>query len=139
MKVATLVYQARIIKEAAVLEVLTLSSIPSADTSEPDLLETAAARALATAERQHQPFIPHIGSGTSNKMVFDLAKEQERGRACIGPFYAGLVCTSSGSNIDIGVFTDKYCTILDASKTVDDYLVIGDEEALSLASQNCIF
>ena len=138
MKVATLVYQARIIKEAAVLEVLTLSSIPGADTSEPDLLETAAAQALATAERQHQPFI-HIGSGTSNKMVFDLAKEQERGRAYIGPFYAGPVCTSSGSKIDIGVFTDKYCTILDASKTVDDYLVIGDEEALSLASQNCIF
>ena len=107
VNVATLVYQTRIIKEAAVLEVLTLSSIPSADTSEPDLLETAAARALARAERQHQPFIPHIGSGTSNKMVFDLAKEQERGRAYIGPFYAGPVCTKSGSTIDIGVFTNK--------------------------------
>ena len=75
--VAATLYQARITKEAAV-EVSTLSSIPSADTSEPHLLETAAARALATAEPQHQPFIPHIGTGTSNKMVFDLAKEQER-------------------------------------------------------------
>ena len=75
--VAATLSQARITKEAAA-EVSALLSVPNADTSEPHLLETAAARAIATAEPQHQPFIPHIGTGTSNKMVFDLAKERER-------------------------------------------------------------
>ena len=42
------------------------------------LIETAAARALATTEPQYQPLIQNIGSGTSNKMVFDLQKERER-------------------------------------------------------------
>ncbi|KAI2511838.1 SANT/Myb-like domain of DAMP1 [Fragilaria crotonensis] len=75
--VAATLSQARITKEAAA-EVSALLSVPNADTSEPHLLETAAARAIATAEPQHQPFIPNTGTGTSNKMVFDLAKERER-------------------------------------------------------------
>ena len=42
------------------------------------LIETAAARALATTEPQYQPLIQNIGSGTSNKVAFDLHKERER-------------------------------------------------------------
>ena len=75
--VAATLAQARITKEAAA-EVSALSSVPNADTSEPHLLETAAARALATAEPQHQPLMANIGTGTSNKQVFDLARERER-------------------------------------------------------------
>ena len=41
------------------------------------LLESAAARALATSAKQHQPLITHVGSGTSNKM-FDFVRERER-------------------------------------------------------------
>jgi DNA methyltransferase 1-associated protein 1 len=75
--VAATLTQVRITKEAAA-EVSALSSVPNADTSEPHLLETAAARAIATSEPQHQPFMANIGTGTSNKLVFDLAKERER-------------------------------------------------------------
>ena len=42
------------------------------------LIETAAARALATMAPAHQPVIHHHGSGTSNKLAFDLAYERER-------------------------------------------------------------
>ena len=41
------------------------------------LLESAAARSLATSAKHHQPLISHVGTGTSNK-VFDYLKEQER-------------------------------------------------------------
>ena len=41
------------------------------------LLESAAARSLATSAKQHQPLMTHVGTGTSNKM-FDYEKEQER-------------------------------------------------------------
>jgi DNA methyltransferase 1-associated protein 1 len=41
------------------------------------LLESAAARSLATSAKQHQPLITHVGTGTSNKM-FDYEREQER-------------------------------------------------------------
>jgi DNA methyltransferase 1-associated protein 1 len=41
------------------------------------VIETAAARALASTEPQHQPNFQHLGSGTSNK-VFDLEHERER-------------------------------------------------------------
>mmetsp|Transcript_5754 Transcript_5754/g.6396 ORF Transcript_5754/g.6396 Transcript_5754/m.6396 type:complete len:683 (+) Transcript_5754:13-2061(+) len=41
------------------------------------VLESAAARALATLAKQHQPIITHVGTGTSNKM-FDLMRERER-------------------------------------------------------------
>ena len=41
------------------------------------LLESAAARSLATSAKQHQPLITHVGTGTSNKM-FDFEREQER-------------------------------------------------------------
>ena len=41
------------------------------------LMESAAARSLATTAKQHQPLMNHVGTGTSNKM-FDLDKEKER-------------------------------------------------------------
>jgi len=41
------------------------------------VLESAAARALATLAKQHQPMITHVGTGTSNKM-FDFMRERER-------------------------------------------------------------
>ncbi len=41
------------------------------------LLESAAARSLATTAKQHQPLMTHVGTGTSNKM-FDYEKEQQR-------------------------------------------------------------
>lgn len=41
------------------------------------LLESAAARSLATSAKQHQPLMTHVGTGTSNKM-FDYEKEHER-------------------------------------------------------------
>ncbi|CAJ1966798.1 unnamed protein product [Cylindrotheca closterium] len=40
--------------------------------------------------------------------------------------YAGPMCASSGYKIKIGVFTDQYCSILDADKDVDDYLMSDD-------------
>ena len=43
------------------------------------LLESAAARSLATSAKQHQPLMTHVGTGTSNKM-FDYEREQERRR-----------------------------------------------------------
>jgi DNA methyltransferase 1-associated protein 1 len=42
------------------------------------LIESAAAMALATTEPQYQPVIQNVGTGTSNKAVFDLNKERER-------------------------------------------------------------
>lgn len=41
------------------------------------LMESAAARSLATSGKNSQPLIPHIGTGTTNKM-FDVAHERER-------------------------------------------------------------
>ncbi|KAG7372252.1 hypothetical protein IV203_018395 [Nitzschia inconspicua] len=41
------------------------------------LMESAAARSLATSGKSSQPLISHIGSGTNNKM-FDLDHERER-------------------------------------------------------------
>lgn len=54
---------------------------PSEDTQAQEktdaILEAAAARALATSAKQHQPLITHVGTGTSNKM-FDYVRERER-------------------------------------------------------------
>ena len=41
------------------------------------LLESAAARSLATSAKNHQPLMSHVGTGTSNKM-FDYEREQQR-------------------------------------------------------------
>jgi len=49
------------------------------------------------------------------------------------PLYAGPVCASSGSKINIGVFTDQYCYVADESKSVDDYLVDADGNAMKLS------
>ena len=49
----------------------------SKELAEALLIETAAARALATSEPEQQPLIQTIGTGTTNK-VFDLEYERER-------------------------------------------------------------
>lgn len=46
-------------------------------TSEALLMETAAARALASSQPDHQPLVTNLGTGTSNK-TFDLEYERER-------------------------------------------------------------
>jgi DNA methyltransferase 1-associated protein 1 len=75
--VAAILAQTRIAKEAAA-EVSALSLVPNLDNSEHHLIETAAARAIATTDPQHQPLMASPGTGTSNKPVFDLEKERER-------------------------------------------------------------
>jgi len=40
--------------------------------------------------------------------------------------YAGPVCSSSGTKIKIGVFTDEDCLFADTSKDVEDYLMNDD-------------
>lgn len=73
--VAAILTQARVTQEAAT-EAAALAA--SADSSTENVMETAAARALATAEPQHQPIMATLGTGSTNQEVFDLAKEKER-------------------------------------------------------------
>lgn len=40
-----------------------------------------------------------------------------------GVLYAGPMCASNGSKINIGVFTDEYCSVPDPGKNVEDYLM----------------
>jgi len=86
--VAAALLQQRVAKEAA-SEVAALSTTaPVMDPSMPHeeakaaadhhLMETAAARALASAQPQHQPLMANISTGSTNKDAFDLAKERER-------------------------------------------------------------
>lgn len=86
--VAAILLQQRVATEAA-NEVATLSAIaPVLDPTTPSeqakavadhhLIETAAARALATAKPNHQPLMASIGTGSTNKNAFDLSKERER-------------------------------------------------------------
>lgn len=49
----------------------------SKNKTEATLLETAAARALATSAGKHQPLIANVGTGSTNKM-FDVVHERER-------------------------------------------------------------
>lgn len=72
--VAAKLLQRRISHEAAV-ETNALEATASDDPRL--LLETAAARSLASSDAQHQPLMQHLGTGTSNK-VFDLEYEKER-------------------------------------------------------------
>lgn len=81
--VAATLAQAKIRQEAA-KEVEVLTSVnhdPAApNTSEKvdqTLLETAAARALATAAPKAQPLMTNLGTGSTNK-TFDIASERER-------------------------------------------------------------
>ena len=81
--VAATLAQARIRLEAAA-EVETLTSAlndPTAQNApekvDQNLLETAAARALATAAPTAQPLMTNVGTGSTNKM-FDAASERER-------------------------------------------------------------
>lgn len=79
--VATILSQVRISKEAAA-EAQTLSATvpePTApkEKTEALLLETAAARALASSNVKNQPLINNVGTGSSNKM-FDTVHERER-------------------------------------------------------------
>jgi DNA methyltransferase 1-associated protein 1 len=79
--VAAVVAQTRISREAAnEVQALTSAKLPDdapPEASEQLLMETAAAKALATAPPQHQPLIQSIGTGSTNK-TFDLNNERER-------------------------------------------------------------
>ena len=86
--IAAALLQQRVAREAASEVAALSSSAPVIDPSLPAeeqkaihdhyLMETAAARALATAQPQHQPLMANISTGSSNKNSFDLAKERER-------------------------------------------------------------
>lgn len=86
--VAAALLQQRVAKEAA-SEVTALSTTaPVMDPTRPPeeakaaadhhLMESAAARALASAQPQHQPLMANISTGSTNKNAFDLARERER-------------------------------------------------------------
>jgi DNA methyltransferase 1-associated protein 1 len=76
--VAAALAQVRIQKEAST-EVAALTSVTvEPEHTEQHLLETAAARALATCDPLHQPLISNLGTGTANKNAFHLEKERER-------------------------------------------------------------
>lgn len=47
--------------------------------------------------------------------------------------YAGPMCSGSGYKIKIGVFTDEYCSIVDSSKDVDDYLMSDEGTQMKLS------
>lgn len=86
--IAATLLQQRVAREAASEVAALSSSAPVIDPSLPAeeqkaiqdhfLMETAAARALASAQPQHQPLMANISTGSSNKNSFDLAKERER-------------------------------------------------------------
>ena len=78
-RVAALLAQERIQKEAAT-EVEALTSMEPSDPQAADhhLFEIAAARALATGDPQQQPLISTIGTGATNKNVFQIEKERDR-------------------------------------------------------------
>jgi len=60
------------------------------------------------------------------QMIYDAG--DDNGNA----LYAGPVCASGGTQINIGVFKDEDCLIPDSSKKVNDYL-INDNGALKLS------
>ena len=86
--VAATLLQQRVAKEAASEVAILSAHVPVVDPTVPPeqakavadhhLMETAAARALASAQPQHQPLMANIGTGSTNKIVFDLDKERER-------------------------------------------------------------
>ena len=91
--VAAILMQTRISHEAAAeaqaLASQTAATAAAAATADPTaedhkratdalLIETAAARALASADPKHQPVLHNLGSGTSNRVAFDLNYERER-------------------------------------------------------------
>jgi hypothetical protein len=55
---------------------------------------------------------------------------EDDGRSAL---YAGPICSSNGSKIKIGVFTDEECNMIDSSKDVEDYLVDGDGNYMKLS------
>ena len=83
--VAAIIHQVRIAQEAASeAQLLTTATINTDSSAEETraatdhlLYETAAARQLATLPPSQQPLIPHLGTGTSNK-VFDIHYERSR-------------------------------------------------------------
>merc|ERR1711920_1110823 len=61
------------------------------------------------------------------QMIYDA---EDDGKSAL---YAGPMCSSQGSKIKIGVFTDEECNIADSSKDVDDYLMDGDGVQMKLS------
>jgi hypothetical protein len=64
---------------------------------------------------------------------FINCQELENGGDDGTSIYAGPICASQGSKINIGVFTDEDCMFLDSSKDVEDYLADGDGNQMKLA------
>lgn len=87
--VAAIIYQLRISHEAAT-EAQVLASRHPPTAAEPKLedptrastdallIETAAARSLASSDPKHQPLMQNLGTGSTNKFAFDLKYERER-------------------------------------------------------------
>jgi DNA methyltransferase 1-associated protein 1 len=80
--VAAMLAQSRLAQEAAAEAQELSTTIPPTsgtldDATENLLMETAAAKAIATAMPQNQPLVTNLGTGSSNKM-FDLDHERER-------------------------------------------------------------
>jgi hypothetical protein len=61
------------------------------------------------------------------QMVYD---PEDDGQSAL---YAGPICSSNGSKIKIGVFSDEECNIVDANKDVEDYLKDGDGYQMKLS------
>jgi hypothetical protein len=59
------------------------------------------------------------------RMVYDDGEDRA--------LYAGPVCASNGSKINIGVFANKACTFLDPNKDVEDYLMDEDGYSMKLS------
>ena len=79
--VATILAQIRISKEAAAEAQTLTAAVPNQsapkEKTEAILLETAAARALASSNTKTQPLLNNVGTGSSNKM-YDATYERER-------------------------------------------------------------
>jgi hypothetical protein len=61
------------------------------------------------------------------QMIYDPEDDGKDG------LYAGPMCANSGTKIKIGVFTDENCNFHDSSKSVDDYLMNGDNGNMQLS------
>jgi hypothetical protein len=64
---------------------------------------------------------------TECQMIYDPDDDDK------SALYAGPMCAGTGYKIKIGVFTDQYCSILDASKDVDDYLMSDEGTQMKLS------
>lgn len=80
--VAAMLWQARITREAQIeakhAEAYVEEEGIPPEVANTKIIEAAAARSLATTPATQQPLIAHIGTGSTNKVPFDLQYERER-------------------------------------------------------------